>query len=108
MVLDFFPENALGDGPKNSRIRVKTHPRTLKNGILCAKFEPKVGKNELRTLPLSDFLYFLKRSKEKHFHGLCLYKYKDIDDNIDLKSFENKFYILHDKHDLEKLLSDEK
>ena len=22
-VLDFFPENALGDGPKNSRIRVK-------------------------------------------------------------------------------------
>ena len=24
MILDFFPENALGDGPKNSRIRVKT------------------------------------------------------------------------------------
>ena len=23
MNLDFFPENALGDGPKNSRIRVK-------------------------------------------------------------------------------------
>ena len=23
MILDFFPENALGDGPKNSRIRVK-------------------------------------------------------------------------------------
>ena len=22
MILDFFPENALGDGPKNSRIRV--------------------------------------------------------------------------------------
>ena len=25
MILDFFPENALGDGPKNSRIRVKLH-----------------------------------------------------------------------------------
>ena len=24
MILDFFPENALGDGPKNSRIRVKS------------------------------------------------------------------------------------
>ena len=24
MIMDFFPENALGDGPKNSRIRVKT------------------------------------------------------------------------------------
>ena len=23
MIPDFFPENALGDGPKNSRIRVK-------------------------------------------------------------------------------------
>ena len=25
MILDFFPENTLGDGPKNSRIRVKIH-----------------------------------------------------------------------------------
>ena len=25
MILDFFPENALGDGPKNSRIRVKMY-----------------------------------------------------------------------------------
>ena len=49
----------------------------------------------------------MNRLKEKHFHGLCLYKYKNINDDIDLKSFENKFYILHDKHDLEKLLSDE-
>ena len=49
----------------------------------------------------------MNRLKEKHFHGLCLYKYKNISDDIDLKSFENKFYILHDKHDLEKLLSDE-
>jgi len=56
-----------------------------------------------------DKLGFKKHSysKEKHFHGLCLYKYKNISDDIDLKSFENKFYILHDKHDLEKLLSDE-
>ena len=49
-----------------------------------------------------------KLVKEKHFHGLCLYKYKNINDDTDLKSFENKFYILHDKHDLDKLLSDEK
>ena len=28
MILNFFPENALGDGPENSRIRVKI---TLKN-----------------------------------------------------------------------------
>lgn len=57
-----------------------------------------------------DKLGFRKHSysKEKHFHGLCLYKYKNISDDIDLKSFENKFYILHDKHDLDKLLSDEK
>jgi len=50
----------------------------------------------------------VKLVKEKHFHGLCLYKYKNINDDTDLKSFENKFYILHDKHDLDKLLSDEK
>ena len=50
----------------------------------------------------------VKLVKEKHFHGLCLYKYKNINDNTDLESFENKFYILHDKHDLDKLLSDEK
>ena len=50
----------------------------------------------------------VKLVKEKHFHGLCLYKYKNINDNTDLESLENKFYILHDKHDLDKLLSDEK
>ena len=26
MILDFFPENTLGDGPKNSRIRVNELP----------------------------------------------------------------------------------
>ena len=32
MNLDFFPENTLGDGPKNSRIRVKrTHIKMYKN-----------------------------------------------------------------------------
>ena len=29
MILDFFPENTLGDGPKNSRIRVKDHKKRL-------------------------------------------------------------------------------
>lgn len=47
-------------------------------------------------------------SKEKHFHGLALFKEKEIkNENLNFSEISELLYILHDKHNLNKLENDE-
>ena len=46
--------------------------------------------------------------KDKHFHGLALFKEKEIqNENLNFSEISDLLYILHDKHDLNKLENDE-
>ena len=103
MILDFFPENALGDGPKNSRIRVNDRNRK-KTGKLTfeLRFEPKAKyKNVSLIFLLENFLNKnlpMTHSKTNHsqmthlfqvpkfttnFSTLCTWPKRDKDDFLD-------------------------
>ena len=49
MILDFFPENALGDGPINTRIRVKSVTKNDQN----IRIRPKFGNLDLTSKMLN-------------------------------------------------------
>ena len=54
MILDFFPENVLGDGPKSSRIRVKSS-NNVENILFMTTKVPFMAFNKCQSWPLNPF-----------------------------------------------------
>ena len=69
LILDFFPENALGHGPKNSRIRVKTSLFDVD------KFDPNWHPFRHR-LRISIKIFFLRFTRMNNLYESFKLKYE--------------------------------